>query len=39
MRKNAETVYNHKKRNRNLTPLAKRTNDFEMLEKLSRDFL
>ena len=39
IRKNAEIVYNHKKRNGNLTPLAKRTNDFEMLEKLSRDFL
>ncbi len=38
IRKNAEIVYNHKKRNGNLTPLAKRTNDFEMLEKLSRDF-
>ncbi len=38
IRKNAEIVYNHKKRNRNLTPLAKRTNDFEMLEKLSRVF-
>lgn len=39
IRKNAEIVYNHKKRNGNLTPLAKRTNNFEMLEKLSRDFL
>lgn len=38
IRKNAEIVYNHKKRNGNLTPLAKRTNDFELLEKLSRDF-
>ena len=38
IRKNAEIVYNHKKQNGNLTPLAKRTNDFEMLEKLSRDF-
>lgn len=38
IRKNAEIVYNHKKHNGNLTPLAKRTNDFEMLEKLSRDF-
>ncbi len=38
IRKNAEIVYNHKKRNGSLTPLAKRTNDFEMLEKLSRDF-
>lgn len=39
IRKNAEIVYNHKKRNGILTPLAKRTNNFEMLEKLSRDFL
>lgn len=39
IRKNAEIVYNHKKRNGNLTPLAKRTNDFEMLEKLSKVFL
>lgn len=39
IRKNAEIVYNHKKRNGNLTPLAKRTNDFGILEKLSRDFL
>lgn len=39
IRKNAEIVYNHKKRNGNLTPLAKRTNDFEILEKLSRGFL
>lgn len=39
IRKNAEIVYSHKKRSGNLTPLAKRTNDFEMLEKLSRDFL
>ena len=38
IRKNAEIVYNHKRRNGNLTQLAKRTNDFEMLEKLSRDF-
>lgn len=38
IRKNAEIVYNHKKRNGNLTPLAKRTNDFKVLEKLSRDF-
>ncbi len=38
IRKNAEIVYNHKKRNGNLTPLAKRTNDFEMLENHSRDF-
>ena len=33
IRKNAEIVYNHKKRNGNSTPLAKRTNDFEILEK------
>ena len=38
IRKNAEIVYNHKKRNGNLTSLAKRTNDFEILETLSRDF-
>ncbi len=39
IRKNAEIVYNHKKQNGNLTPLAKRTNDFAMLEKLSKDFI
>lgn len=33
IRKNAEIVYHHKKRNGNSTPLAKRTNDFEILEK------
>ncbi|MCM1253514.1 MAG: type III toxin-antitoxin system ToxN/AbiQ family toxin [Clostridium sp.] len=33
IRKNAEIVYNHKKRNRDSTRLAKRTNNFEMLEK------
>ena len=38
IRKNAEIVYNHKRRNENSTPLAKRTNDFEILEKLSEDF-
>lgn len=38
IRKNAEIVYNHKKRNGNSTPLAKRTNEFGMLENLSRDF-
>ncbi len=30
IRKNAEIVYNHKKRNGDSTPLAKRTNDFEV---------
>ena len=38
IRKNAEIVYNHKKRHGDLTPLAKRTNDFELLEKKSKDF-
>lgn len=39
IRKNAEIVYKHKKRNGNLTPLSRRTNNFELLEKLSKDFL
>ena len=34
IRKNAEIVYSHKKHNGKKTALAKRTNDFEMLEKL-----
>ena len=34
IRKNAEIVYSHKKHNGVSTPLAKRTNDFELLEKL-----
>lgn len=38
IRKNAEIVFNHKKRNRDSTPLAKRTNDFELLEKKSREY-
>ncbi|MCM1047843.1 MAG: type III toxin-antitoxin system ToxN/AbiQ family toxin [Clostridiales bacterium] len=38
IRKNAEIVYNHKKRNRNLTALAKRTNDFELLERKCREY-
>ena len=38
IRKNAEIVYNHKKRNGNSTPLAKRTNDFEVLEKKCREY-
>lgn len=36
--KNAEIVYNHKLRNGNETSLAKRTNDFKILEKMSKDF-
>ncbi len=39
IRKNAEIVYNHKKRNGVSTPLAKRTNNFEILEKVCREFL
>ena len=31
--KNAEIVYNHKLRNGDKTPLAKRTNDFSLLEQ------
>lgn len=38
IRKNAEIVYSHKKSEGNLTPLAKRTNDFELLEKLCREY-
>lgn len=38
IRKNAEIVYTHKKRNGNSTPLAKRTNDFEVLEKKCREY-
>ncbi len=38
IRKNAEIVYNHKKRNKDSTPLAKRTNDFEVLEKKCREY-
>ena len=38
VRKNAEIVYSHKKSEGNSTPLAKRTNDFELLEKLCREY-
>ena len=38
IRKNAEIVYSHKIHSGNSTSLAKRTNDFEMLEKLCRNF-
>ena len=38
IRKNAEIVYSHKKHNGNLTALAKRTNDFKLLEKLCREY-
>ena len=38
IRKNAEIVYSHKKHNGVSTPLAKRTNDFELLEKLYREY-
>ena len=38
IRKNAEIVYSHKKRNKDSTPLAKRTNDFEMLEKKCMEY-
>ena len=38
IRKNAEIVYSHKIHNGNSTALAKRTNDFEMLEKLCRKY-
>lgn len=37
IRKNAEVVYSHKIHNGNSTALAKRTNDFELLEKLCRN--
>lgn len=36
--KNAEIVYSHKKCNGVSTPLAKRTNNFELLEKLCREY-
>ncbi|MCI9373497.1 MAG: hypothetical protein HFI52_08855 [Lachnospiraceae bacterium] len=35
IRKNADIVYNHQKRNGNLTPLAKRTNDFAEVGKIA----
>jgi len=38
IRKNAKIVYNHKKFNGNSTMLAKRTNDFELLEKLCEKY-
>lgn len=38
IRKNAEIVYSHKKHNGVSTPLARRTNDFELLEKLCRKY-
>lgn len=38
IRKNAEIVYNHKKRYKDSTPLAKRTNDFVLLEKKCREY-
>lgn len=38
IKKNAEIVYKHKIRNGNATPLAKRTNDFEVLERICREF-
>lgn len=38
IRKNAEIVYSHKKHNGNSTALAKRTNEFEMLEKLCKEY-
>lgn len=38
IRKNAEIVYNHKKHNGVSTLLAKRTNDFNLLEKLCKEF-
>ena len=38
IRKNAEIVYGHKIHNGDSTALAKRTNDFELLEKLCREY-
>ena len=38
IRKNVEIVYSHKKLNGNMTALAKRTNDFKLLEKLCREY-
>ena len=38
IRKNAEIVYSHKKHNGDSTDLAKRTNNFELLEKLCKEF-
>lgn len=36
--KNAKLLYNHKLRNGNSTPLAKRCNDFLLLEKKCREY-
>ena len=36
--KNAEIVYNHKLRNGDKTPLAKRTNDFSLLEQKCKHY-
>lgn len=36
--KNADIVYQHKLRNGDSTPLAKRTNDFKELEKRCKEF-
>ena len=36
IRKNAEIVYSHKIHNSNMTALAKRTNDFKILEKICK---
>ncbi len=36
--RNAQIVYNHKLRNGVSTPLARRTNDFVLLESLEKDF-
>lgn len=38
IRRNAEIVYNHKIHSGNSTALAKRTNDFTILEKLCREY-
>ena len=38
IRNNADIVYSHKIHNGNSTALAKRTNDFELLEKLCREY-
>ena len=38
IRKNAEIVYSHKKHNDNSTAFAKRTNNFELLEKLCKEY-
>ena len=38
IRKNAEIVYSHKMHNGSSTALAKRTNDFTLLEKLCKEY-